>query len=322
MTGQLKSWGLLLVCNFIWAGQFVLVKMVQDEVGPVFATSFPMLLATLMLLPVAWPKVRARLRAPAGSPGGFGRGDVALFAIIGVFGQVIAQLFVTWGVRHSLASNAALISLALPVVTALMAFIVLRERMSPLRWFSFALALAGVAVCSRRDLAGLDMSSTFLLGNILILLAVMGSAFYNVFGKKLLDRFGAIEVLFYSYVAVALVLAPVTLLLEPEAVMHVARLSAAAWVGLLLLAFFQYFLSMVIFLTVLTTLDATQAALSNYLIPFFGVVLAWAFLGETLTPMMAAGGALVLASTLVCTAMEHRLTARTVAAAPVVAPET
>jgi len=44
------------------------------------------------------------------------------------------------------------------------------------------------------------------------------------------------------------------------------------------LALFQYFLSMVIFLNVLTRLDATQAGLSNYLIPFFGVLIAAAVL--------------------------------------------
>jgi len=57
-------------------------------------------------------------------------------------GQVVAQLFITWGVRLSLASNAALLSLALPVFTAVMAFFLLREKMTPVRWLSFALAIA------------------------------------------------------------------------------------------------------------------------------------------------------------------------------------
>jgi drug/metabolite transporter (DMT)-like permease len=46
---------------------------------------------------------------------------------------------------------------------------------------------------------------------------------------------------------------------------------------LVLLAALQYFLSMVLFLNVLTRLDATQAALSNYLIPFFGLIIAGSF---------------------------------------------
>ena len=72
-----------------------------------------------------------------------------------------------------------------------------------------------------------------------------------------------------------------------------------------LLAVFQYFLSMVIFLTVLTRLDATQASLSNYMIPFFGLVIAAVVLHERLTLPMILGGTLVLLSTLLITVYEE-----------------
>ena len=78
----------------------------------------------------------------------------------------------------------------------------------------------------------------------------------------------------------------------------------------MLLALFQYFLSMVIFLNVLTRLDATQAAVSNYLIPFFGTVIAAIVLHERLTKFMVVGGILVLASTLLVTVYEERQRAR------------
>jgi drug/metabolite transporter (DMT)-like permease len=67
---------------------------------------------------------------------------------------------------------------------------------------------------------------------------------------------------------------------------------------------------MVLFLNVLTRLDATQAGLSNYLIPFFGLVIAAVVLKERLTPAMVAGGGLVLASTLLITVYEERKRAR------------
>ena len=67
---------------------------------------------------------------------------------------------------------------------------------------------------------------------------------------------------------------------------------------------------MVIFLNVLTRLDATQAAVSNYLIPFFGVVIAAITLRERLTKFMIAGGILVLASTLLVTVYEEHQRAR------------
>jgi drug/metabolite transporter (DMT)-like permease len=57
----------------------------------------------------------------------------------------------------------------------------------------------------------------------------------------------------------------------------------------------------VLFLKALKQLDAIQAALSNYLITFFGLPIAAIWLGERLTLMAIAGGILVLGSTLLIT---------------------
>ena len=58
---------------------------------------------------------------------------------------------------------------------------------------------------------------------------------------------------------------------------------------------------MVLFLRALKRLDALQAALSNYLITFFGVPIAALWLSERLTPAAVGGGILILASTLLIT---------------------
>jgi drug/metabolite transporter (DMT)-like permease len=52
------------------------------------------------------------------------------------------------------------------------------------------------------------------------------------------------------------------------------------------------------------------------LIPFFGILLAAAILGERLTGFMLAGGLLVLASTLLVTTYEERRGRRPVHAGP------
>jgi drug/metabolite transporter (DMT)-like permease len=301
---RLRDWFLLLACNFIWASQFVLVKIVQVQMGPIAATFLPMAMSTIMLIPIVQIENRRKgTRMPLR--------DIFEFILIGVLGQIVAQLFITWGMRFAPASNAALLMLALPVSTAVMAYFFLGERMTVVRWISFALAIAGVLECSGIDWNELNMtSSKYLIGNLLIFASVNGSAFYNVYSKKLLTRYTPLQVLLYSYYAVIAFLLPITVYLEPDGFRNLPHFTPAVWAGLLALAVFQYFLSMVIFLTVLTRLDATQASLSNYLIPFFGVIIAALVLHERLTVYMILGGLLVLGSTLLVTVYEERQRAR------------
>jgi drug/metabolite transporter (DMT)-like permease len=299
----------------IWASQFVLAKLVQEAMGPIFATLLPMAIATLCLMPLVLTQQRRSGRTHA-----VGRADLARFGIIGLFGQVVAQLGITWGVGLAPASNAALLSLTLPIATAVMAYALLGERMTRVRWISFALAGAGVLQCSGIDWNDLRFASRGVAtGNVLIMFGILGSAFYNVYGKKLLDRYSPLEVLLYSYYAVLVCLVPLTLWREPGAFHAMASFGPKVWLGILLLAGFQYFLSMILFLTVLARLDAVQAGLSNYLIPVFGVLIAAAALGERLTARMAVGGLVVLASTLLITVYEEHYAART-RAAPAAAP--
>src|SRR5574337_374334 len=212
-SAHLRDWAYLLLCNLIWASQFVMVKLVQEQMGPVFATFFPMTLATLFLIPVVWHEKR---RAPENG-GRIPTRDILEFILIGVVGQVVAQLFVTWGVRWSLASNAALLMLTLPISTAVMAYFFLGERMTRVRWISFALAIIGVLECSGIDWKELNLTSvTFLLGNLMIFLSVNGSAFYNSYSKKLLQRYSPLQVLLYSYYAVFALMLPITVYTEPQ----------------------------------------------------------------------------------------------------------
>ncbi len=301
---KIRDWVLLIFCNLIWGSAFVMSKMAQEQAGPVFTTFFPVTVAAIALLVLVRLKNRGsdrthKQRMPLRT--------IGEFLTIGLFGQVCAQFFANWGVRLSLASNGALLMLTLPISTAVMAYFILGERMTWVRWVSFAVALAGVAECSGVDWKQLEMTSPrFMLGNLMLLISVVASAFYNVYSKHLLQRYSPLQVALYSYYTVSAVLFPVVLYAEPKSFVEMRHFTATVCIGMALLAAFQYFLSMVVFLNVLTRLDATQAALMNYLIPFFGLVAAAVVLHERMTRSMIFGGALVLISTLLITLYDER----------------
>lgn len=292
----MRSWLLLFACNLMWALQFTCVKLVQDQVGPLFTVWGPMTLATVML----YPLVR---REGKGSPAkkGSKKQDILVFLLLAVIGVFPGQVFVTWGTEMSLASDAALLMLTLPVSTAILAVILLGESMTLMRWMSFGLAIIGVLVCSGINLHTLSFGKNYLLGNTLIFLGTLGSASYNSYGKKVLERYSPMQMLFWTYVAMFLVMTPLVAVKEGGVLVRIPQFTARTWIGLSLLTFFHNYLSMVLFLKALKQLDAIQAALCNYLITFFGVPIAVIGLRETINAETLLGGILVLASTLLIT---------------------
>jgi drug/metabolite transporter (DMT)-like permease len=309
-----KSWLYLVSCNLMWALQFTCIKLVQDQVGPLFTVWAPMFFATLLLYPLV--RREAKQNGPAAIPFPQRR-DIGLFLMLALLGVLPGQTLITIGTRMSLASNAALLQLALPVCTAAMAFLILHEKITVVRAVSFLIAIAGVLLCSVSDLKGLNLGTGYLLGNSLIFLGVLGSAFYNSYGKRVLETRSELQMLFGTYVATLLLMAPFVFMKEGHTLAQVGGFHIRTWIGLLLLTFFHNFLSMVLFLIALKHLDASQAALSNYLITAFGVVIAAVWLHEKLTLNAVIGGILVLAGTLLVTVWEGR---RAATATPVPLP--
>lgn len=306
----MRSWLFLFSCNFMWALQFTCIKLVQDQVGSLFTVWGPMTLATVMLYPLV------RLEAKSAENKEKRSSDILIFLLLAVVGVFPGQVLITWGTRMSLASNAALLMLTLPVSTAFLAFLFLHEKMTAIRWVSFGLAIIGVLMCSDVDFRTLNFGKGYLYGNILIFLGTLGSAFYNSYGKKILERYSPTEMLFLTYLAMFVVMTPLTLAQEPGVFASVPHFTLRTWIGLALLTFFHNYLSMVLFLKALKQLDAIQAALSNYLITFFGIPIAAIWLKEKLTSLAIIGGVLILGSTLLITVWENRQASRRYATVP------
>lgn len=297
MKKGIVAWITLLFCNLIWSFHFTSIKLTQSQVGPYFTVWAPMLLATLFLAPFVikdFKKGKKKLK------------DVLVFVQLGALGAFPSQVLMTYGTQYSLASNAAILVLALPVITAVFAFLILKEKMNRLRWISFAIAIIGVVLCSTNDIRQADLSSKYALGNLLIFLAIVGNAYYNVGCKKIADRFTEMEMVFYTYLVLVIMLTPLVLYYEPGMFAKVPQFTLKTWLGMASLTLFHNFLSMLLFFKVLKFLDATQVALSNYMITFMGLPIAAVFLGETLSVQSVIGGVLVLLATLILTIVDHR----------------
>jgi len=155
-SSRVRDWGLLLLTNFLWASSYSVIGFVDRTLGPLATATLPAVVTTLLMIPIVR---RERRRV-------WGQGLILTewrdwwnFLVLALAGAIPGQLFLAWGIKLSLVSNAALLSFALPVTTAVVAYFVLRERMTLLRWVSFGVALVGVLQCAGINWQGLNFTS-------------------------------------------------------------------------------------------------------------------------------------------------------------------
>jgi drug/metabolite transporter (DMT)-like permease len=283
---------LLVVACLMFAGQGTAIKHLGRHLGPLQITFLPFTLATLALLPLA-----LRVRRTSGVR--LRWSDWRQFIIAGVAGQVVTQLGFVAGVTRSLASNGAVLSLLLPVISTLLAAIMLGEKLTKLRVSALAIGLAGALLLSAGNLRDSSfLNVNYLVGNVLIVLAMTGSAFYNVYAKSLFEKFQQIEVLVFSYVAAAVTGLGATLVADPIQWSAFQSFTWQAWVAFAYQTLIAYSAAMLLFFAALKRLDVATASLSLYLLPVFGVVLAAVLLDERLSAVALAGAGIVLFATL------------------------
>ena len=294
----------LLAVNFMWAFQFSGAKIATEQLGPIAVALVPVALSTVLLVPIVL--IGNARRGPREIK--VSRGEVLRdFVLLAVCGASPAQACLTIGLTRSLASNAAVLTLTIPVLTALMAVLLLGEKMTLVRWLSFAAAIAGVFLVSDIDWRSVALfQGHYLLGNVLVFLSCLGSAFYNSFSKKILESYSPTEVLLYTFIITDAVLLSLMLIFERSSFGRLAMLGPVAWLNLLVLAVFSLSMSMLLYFWVIQRIDVTQASLSIYLLPVFGVILSSITLHEKITTQLMVGGALVFVSTFLVTTYEER----------------
>jgi drug/metabolite transporter (DMT)-like permease len=285
---------LLALVSLIWSGQGIAVKILDPHLGPIAIRFLPFYVTTILMIPLL---IHLRRKAPD-SPTPSAK-DWVRFAIAGIGGQMLAQLGMTWGISRSLASNGAILNLLIPVISAILASLMLKERLTLLRTASLGIGLVGVIFLSVGDLRRASFGSMrFLTGNLMIFGGCFGSSFYNVYCKGLMRKFPELQILIFSYITACLASIPLLIWVEPvhwDSFGHFDGKSIAAF---LFLALFMYGASMLLFFKALQHLDVTTASTSLYLVPVFGVALAAILLGERINLVTLAGAVIVLASTI------------------------
>jgi len=306
LSGSQKmiDWSLVVIVNFMWATQVPVIRVIGDKLGPVTVAFIPMIVSTIIFLPLLWIENKKR------NVKIFRRWkDIKYFIWPGLIGVFLMQYAYTLGSRLTLAANAGIITLTIPVIVAVFASLLLKEKLNVVRIISFILAIGGVLLTSLSDIAGADFKqSQYLNGNLIFLFACCCCGFYNTYCKMLVDKkFTELQILVYSSLVGSIASIPLLIWAEPFHYSAFIKSGTVALLGMIELSVIVYGVSMLLFFYVLKRMDVTQAILGNYLLPFFIAILGILLLNEKITWLMLLGGVIIIISTLMVTVYENKL---------------
>jgi len=302
--GKKGSLVLVIIVNFMWATQVPVIRLIGDKLSPMTIAFIPMVISTLLFIPFLWAENRKRKVLERRT-----WKDLRFFIIPGLIGVFLMQYLYTVGSTMTLAANAGIITLTIPVLVAVFASILLKEKFNIVRIIGFLIAIFGVLLTSLPEIQGASFAvNAYLNGNLVFLLACCCCAFFNTYSKLLVDKnFTPLEILVYCSLVGCIACIPLFIWAEPFSFSRIMASGSTALWGLLELSLIVYGVSMLLFFFVLKSMDVTQAILGNYLLPFFIALLGVIILNEKITGIMVIGGVIIIISTLMVTVYEKQL---------------
>jgi DME family drug/metabolite transporter len=213
--------------------------------------------------------------------------DVVRCAVLAVVGVAGSNFFYFYAIAKTTVATAIILQYTAPVWVLLYLVARRQQRATAQRVTAVAAAVAGSALVVGGHLRANPAGVAAGLG------AAFSFAFYNLYGHGLLACYDRWRVLVYTLLSASIF----WLLVNPPWKLVAAHYSGREWGFLLLFSVMSVLLPFSFYFAGLQYLDATRAIVTSCLEPVFAIMLAAAFVGESLQPIQVAGIVVVLIAT-------------------------
>lgn len=281
--GALPVSALLVLATLLWGSNFVVGRLVGQELSPVALSFWRWLGALAALLALSGGELARRRRLILA--------HWRLIALLGLTGVAAYNLCFYQALRTTTGLNAALYVALLPLAIVLASRVIDGETVRPAQLPAMALSLLGAVVVIARGDASTLLNLRFNIGDLWMLVAVPTWAVYAVLQRRRPPELSPLALVAASVLAAVLLLTPLyglELLFQGG-----SPPSARAILGVSYAALLPSAASYVLWNRGAAILGPTRAGVYTNLIPVFGGLLSVTLLGEALRPYHLVGAALV-----------------------------
>jgi len=274
-------YGAALLATFLWASAFPATRYALDYYSPVslmvmrFGAASITLIIVGMIKKISLPKTK----------------DLPFFAASGLSGVFLYSYLFNTGSVSVPAGVSSFIIASSPIFTLILTRILLKEIVKPICWIGVLISFCGLAVVTLTQ----TTEFSFDIGVVLVICAAISSGIYSTVMRILTKSYNALEATTYTIIAGTLG----TLLFLPNAISEMPQSNLTVNLVVLLMGVFPAALAYLAWSYALSKAKKTaHVTVFSYLIPLISALLAYLWLGETLSVFTFIGGLVIIAGML------------------------
>jgi drug/metabolite transporter (DMT)-like permease len=264
----------LLLLGAVWGSSFLFMRIAAKDFGSFALVEVRLGLGALILLPFLL-RVKDQLTAS----------HWLRLLGIGIINSAAPFVLFAWAAQRAPAGIVAISNATVVMFTSIVAFLLYGEKISKRSALGLLAGFIGVAVLASDKTSGDSVLPAALAG----VLASILYGFGGNFTKRYLHDLPPSAVAAGTVLCASIVVAPLAFMTWPS-----TPIPPLSWVSGIMLGVLCTGLAYFLYYRLLYRIGAPRTSTVTYLVPLFGVIWAWVFLGEPLTVAMAIAGALIL----------------------------
>lgn len=269
----------------VWGANFVATKDVVGEISPVTIIWLRFGMGFLILgAATAW---RKQFALPQKS-------EWAYLALLGFIGITFHQWLQATGLITAAATTTAWIVATIPIFTAILGWLVLREKLGWLAIVGIVLATFGVLlIVSKGNLSALAAGNFGTPGDFLVLISAVNWAVFSVLSRRGLASQPAARMMFYV-MFFGWLFTSLWLFGFGPGLSEIPQLSTRGWGNILVLGIFGSGLAYIAWFDALREIPASRLSAFIYIEPLVTVLVAAVWINETISAASLIGGGIVI----------------------------
>lgn len=278
----IKNYIAIVFAMIFWSVSFIWTRIAIDSFQPVTLISLRLLIASVLLfIVIASARKLQKIRWA----------DLKWFVLLAFFEPYLYYMGETYGLTMVESTLASVIVSTIPLFAPILAFFVLKERISMANILGIFVSLGGVVLVIYEPNGGFSANP---LGVALLFLAVFAAICYSAILRKISSHYKTINIIFYQSVIGLFFFIPTFFVTDFGSLQQIV-ITRDAIVSLLMLSVFASVIAFVLFADVVRKIGVARSNVFVNLIPVFTAIFAKIFLNEDLNWPKAIGIVVVVA---------------------------